>query len=254
MKIFFHHIAGKMTDLSLIYCNVYAQIEPCEETKALEGGWAIDEWTQKNPRYWFQGRQTRISVNSLKYNKKTRKILNRCPDITCEVKKYSDTNIDEIQKVYDKYMEYRGFVDDLGEGGPKHQVELDPENKLVFHYYHKGILRAYTLVRTYDNSPAVTGLQFCWDYHDTNMSLGKYSVIKELEWAREKGIKYLYMMPGYEETCIYKRDFTGFEFWDGKRWSADKNMYVEMCKNDSKIKTFQDMNDLMWKYEKEYFD
>ena len=60
-----------MTDMSLIYCNVYAQIEPHEETEALEGGWAIDEWTQKNPRYWFQGRQTRIDVSTLKYNKKT---------------------------------------------------------------------------------------------------------------------------------------------------------------------------------------
>ena len=61
-------------------------------------------------------------------------------------------------------------------------------------------------------------------------------------------------MPGYEEACIYKRDFTGFEFWDGVKWSSDKKVYTEMCENDSKIKTFKDMNDLMWKYEKEYFN
>ena len=60
-------------------------------------------------------------------------------------------------------------------------------------------------------------------------------------------------MPGYEESCIYKRDFTGFEFWDGKKWSSDKKMYEHMCKKDSEIKTFEDMNNLMWEYEKNYF-
>tara|TARA_R100000005_G_scaffold96527_1_gene84195 strand:+ start:1441 stop:2211 length:771 start_codon:yes stop_codon:yes gene_type:complete len=253
MKIFFHHITGKMTDMSLIYCNVYAQIEPHEETEALEGGWAIDEWTQKNPRYWFQGRQTRIDVSTLKYNKKTRKILDRCTGVEHKVKKYSDTDIDEIQGVYEKYMAHRGFVDDLGEGGPAHQIELDPENKLVFHYYHEGVLRAYTLVRTYDNSPSITGLQFCWDYHNPKMSLGKFSVVKEIEWAKENKMKYLYMMAGYEDTCIYKRDYTGFEFWDGIKWSKDKKMYEHMCRRDSQIETFDDMNRLMWEYEKGYF-
>ena len=253
MNIFFHHICGKMTDMSLIYCNVYANVEPHEETHALENGWAIDEWTQKEPRYWFQGRQTRIDVNALKYNKKTRRIINRCPNIQHEVKKYSETDIDEIQGVYDKYMTHRGFVDDLGEGGPAHQVELDPDNKLVFHYYEDGELKAYTLVRTYDNSPSMTGLQFCWDYHKPEMSLGKYSVVREIEWARDHGMKYLYMMAGYEKTCIYKRDFTGFEFWDGKKWSDDKKMYVYMCERDSEIQSFQDMNDLMWEHEKNYF-
>tara|TARA_Y100001938_G_scaffold29079_1_gene39260 strand:- start:5799 stop:6563 length:765 start_codon:yes stop_codon:yes gene_type:complete len=254
MKIFFHHIAGKMTDMSLIYCNVYAHVEPEEETHALENGWAIDEWNQKEPRYWFQGRQVRIDTSKLEYNKKTRRILNSCPNVEIKIKKYSETNIDEIQSIYEKYMKYRGFVDDLGLGGPANEVELDQANKQVVHYYHEGKLRAYTLLRTYDNSPVMTGLQFCWDYHNPKMSLGKYSVIKEIECARENGIKYLYMMPGYEKTCIYKKDFTGFEFWDGRKWSADKKMYEYMCNKDSEIQTFEDMNKLMWEYEKEYFN
>jgi len=242
-----------MTDMSIIYCNVYAHIEPDEETEALETGWAIDEWTQEEPRCWFQGRQVRLDLNDLKYNKKTRKILRRAEGVVRKVKRYSETNIEEIQEVYEKYMNRRGFTDDLGEGGPINQVELDQDNKLVFHYYHEGKLRAYTIVRTYDNSDSITSLQFCWDYHKPRMSLGKYSVIKEAEWAKKRGMEYVYMMPGYERTCVYKRDFFGFEFWDGVKWSKDKAIYEYMCKKDSEIQTFQDMNNLMWDYEKNYF-
>ena len=242
-----------MTDMSIIYCNAYAHVKPEEENHALQTGWAVDEWADEEPRCWFQGRQVRLNVNDLVENKKTRKILRRAKRITRKVKKYSETDLEEIQKVYEKYMKYRGFTDDLGEGGPINQVELDPENKLVFHYYDKGELRAWTLARTYSNANAVTGLQFCWDYHEPRVSLGKYSVLKEMQWAKDCGMKYLYMMPGYEKTCIYKRDFAGFEFWDGLKWSKDRSMYEYMCKKDSEIETFQDMNNVMWDYEKNYF-
>ena len=57
--------------------------------------------------------------------------------------------------------------------------------KGVFKYYEDGILRAFTLVRFYDNAPSLTGLQFCWDYHKPQIALGKYSMIKELEYARD---------------------------------------------------------------------
>ena len=112
MKIFFHHIAGKMTDMSLIYCNVYAQVEPEEETKALEEGWAIDEWAQKSPRYWFQGRQTRIDVSTLKYNRKTRRIIKRCPDVTCEVKKIGNT-MTLISKFDNNFFSNKNNIDHL---------------------------------------------------------------------------------------------------------------------------------------------
>ena len=48
----------------------------------------------------------------------------------------------------------------------------------------------------------MTSLQFCWDYHKSNLNLGKYSVIKEFEYAKANKIDYIYMQEGYEEECI----------------------------------------------------
>lgn len=251
MKIFFHHITGKMTDMSLIYANAYAEVEENEEDHALKNGWAVDEWTKKTPRLWFQARQVRLKVSELKYNKKTNRILRRCPSVSHEIKSLENANIDELQDLYDRYMKHRGFSDDLGALSLKE--EIDKDKKIVFQYYDEGVLRAFTLLRTYSGSNSMTGLQFCWDYHKPSISLGKYSIIKEIEYAKENGMDYLYMMSGYEETCIYKRDFTGFEFWDGEKWSSDKKVYEYMCRKDSEIKTFEDMNKLMWEHEKNYF-
>ena len=189
-----------MTDLSLIYCNAYAEVKDHEENEALNTGWAVDEWTNQTPRLWFQARQVRIKVSEFKYDKKIKKILRRCPNITHRLEKLNEANIDELQKLYDKYMKYKGFKDDLGALSLKE--EIDKNKKGVFKYYEDGILRAFTLVRFYDNAPSLTGLQFCWDYHKPQIALGKYSMIKELEYARDNELEYLYMMPGYENTCV----------------------------------------------------
>ena len=251
MNIFFHHICGKMTNMSLIYCNAYADVGTHEEEDALNKGWAVDEWASSKPRVWFQGRQVRLKVSEFKVNKKIRRVYKRCSGVTQKFELLTDSNIEELQKVYDRYMEYKGFSDDLG--SLKLEEEIDKDNKAVFKYYDEGTLRAFTLVRLYSGGHSMSGLQFCWDYHNPKLALGKYSLYKEIEHSTDNGFGYLYMMPGYEKTCLYKSDFPGFEFWDGEKWSDDKDLYKSMCENDSKVKTFEEMNELMWNYERNYF-
>ena len=43
------------------------------------------------------------------------------------------------------------------------------------------------------------------------------------------------MMGGYEECSLYKDQFNGFEWWTGKEWSSDKELYQSLCKRDSLI-------------------
>ena len=135
----------------------------------------------------------------------------------------------------------------------KNLYDLDIEDKYILEHKDEGVLRAFTICRIHRNSKAMTSIQFCWDYHKPKMFLGKYSMIKELEVAKEKGLNYVYMMPAYENICVYKSSFQGFEFWDGTRWSNDRDMFINMCENDSKVNTIKDVDQLMWNYEKNYF-
>jgi hypothetical protein len=48
---------------------------------------------------------------------------------------------------------------------------------------------------------------------------------------------------------MYKSRFDGFEFWNGRKWLTDTDMYVQLCKEDSKINSLISLN----KYQEKYF-
>lgn len=249
MKIFFHHICGQMSDKTIIYCSALANFKNDEEDYALDNGWAIDEWMDEEPRVWFQARQTRLRVSDLKYNKKTRKMIRPCSGIKSEFKPLEQSNLHELEKIYEKYTKYRNFSQDMKISS----LYLDLASKWIIEYREEETLHAFTIFRIYEEAKAMASIQFCWDYHKPKIFLGKYSTIKELEFAKEKGLEYVYMMPGYENICSYKSCFQGFEFWNGKQWLDDKNVYKSMCERDSEMKTLSDLNSLTIEYEKKYF-
>jgi len=250
MKIFFHHILGKMTQYDLAYYNAYAYVEPEEEDYALKHGWAIDEYV-KEPVTWIQGRQTRLkSSPQPKYSKSWRKYINRCKCIETQIKPFKDCDLDEMWRVFLRYSDHREF--DITHAN-HYKEELFPQNKIVFQYREDGVLHGFLIARLYDNSDSMTSLQFCWDYHKNNLNLGKYSVIKEFEYAKENSVDYIYMQEGYETQCIYKSDLPNFEFWDGENWSDDAATYKQMCENDSKTESLEGLSKVMWEYETNHF-
>ena len=240
-----------MSNASVIFCEVCAYFDPEEEEYALNNGWFIYEWAKnEKQRVWIQGRQTRLKVSELKYNKKTRKMLKPCANIKSKFKPLKESNLEDLSRIHEKYQNLRSFSHDME---IKNLYDLDIEDKYILEHKDEGVLRAFTICRIHRNSKAMTSIQFCWDYHKPKMFLGKYSMIKELEVAKEKGLNYVYMMPAYENICVYKSSFQGFEFWDGTRWSNDRDMFINMCENDSKVNTIKDVDQLMWNYEKNYF-
>ena len=57
----------------------------------------------------------------------------------------------------------------------------------------------------------------------------------------DKTTGYAYLGPGYERSSIYKADIPGFEWWTGKEWSSDKEVFKDLCKNDSTIRSLNDL-------------
>ena len=45
----------------------------------------------------------------------------------------------------------------------------------------------------------------------------------------------------YGKECIYKKRYNGFEFWTGKECKTNKTEYDKMCKKDSEVKNFDDL-------------
>ena len=264
MDIFFSHFYGRMSDVyGITACGVYAEkILPEEEQYALNNGWAKLEGL-KHKDIWYQGRQTRIKTSELKYNKKTRKMIRPCEGVESKVKRLEDCNIEEIREVYSTYIKAKSdqykksketFSDFYTSGGEYFDDQLtDPEYKRVIEYRENGGLHAFVICRLYEQANAMTSIQFCWDYHKPKIFLGKYSSIKEIEACKDLGIDYLYLGCGYENMCIYKSMYQGFEWWTGSEWSKDKLAYKTLCESDTKTTNIYDLAQIEEKYTHKIF-
>jgi len=64
-------------------------------------------------------------------------------------------------------------------------------------------------------------------------SLGKWMMWKTIQWAKERGVKNVYLGTCYREKSLYKiRDHKGIEFFDGVKWNNDVKLLKHLCKTD----------------------
>lgn len=52
-------------------------------------------------------------------------------------------------------------------------------------------------------------------------NLGIGMMTKAIMWAKEQGLKYVYLGSAQNEKAIYKTQFMGFEWFDGEAWQDD---------------------------------
>jgi len=84
------------------------------------------------------------------------------------------------------------------------------DNALEFRYYREGRLVGLGLL---DPTPRVAASLEFWHEVDPRRSLGTFSLLYEIEWARETGREYLYLGPWVEgsPTMGYKSNFRPHE-------------------------------------------
>ena len=68
-----------------------------------------------------------------------------------------------------------------------------------------------------------------------------------------QGMEYVYLGGGYENMCIYKSMYQGFEWWTGSEWSKDKEAYKILCNSDTNTKDIYDLGQLEEEYTGKFF-
>lgn len=147
----------------------------------------------------------RIPVERFRPNKNQRQIWRRNQDLRVEVQPVGFSP--EKYELYRKYQTSRWKKDSVM--GPTEFAETychQPGKGLDFCYFQGEQLVGVGWV---DWAPSGTSsVYFCWDC-DPRRSLGIYSVLYEIEWARQNGLKYVYLGL-YVEGCssmVYKSSF-----------------------------------------------
>ncbi len=248
MQLFFDHIAGKTQEYEIIYSPACAIFEPDEFNFALQNGWLITstwysadcEWFNKckaeGTPVWYQSRTVRLDPSRYIQKKRHRQRLCKDKNLSYEVHNSFDTAT--MVEIYGRYLKARGFIDMYGADHPFTKSDYGGDRMIiVFSYADKPV--AFSILDIVNNSAVAT--QFCWDYADPNLSLGKLSYYVEQQVAQNAGFDYIYLGASYERSAISKCNYAGFEWWNGRTWTSNKASYQKLCENESEITTLKEL-------------
>lgn len=222
IKVVFDHIEGfgKITQLDFIYSDPKGINLKEDYLDYLEEGWV--EWQN----YWYNLRSTRILIKDYSPTKTTKKLSKRV-NLTYTV--LTSQQLKVLTPIYKKYVKVKEFTRDIS--------LKDFEDFSAIFYWDQEELIGASIYKLYnqEGKSALVVYQFLWDYQDPKLSLGNVAQYFEIKLAQSKGCDYVYLMGGYEESCIYKSQFKGFQWWTGKEWSEDINLYQELCQRDTNV-------------------
>jgi hypothetical protein len=255
MKLFFDHILCQQSDKDLNFALVSAYFNKEEEEYALNNGWVpFTSWYdyqsnfstksfQENKIIWVQVRSSRINIEKFSLNKNQRRLLKN--NITTKfIEKNDQLDFEKIYKIYYDYCVFKNFVDVKPLDQFLERYKNDTLKYLCF--YEKNELVAFCMVEFLGGQ--MYSHQFCWNYHNPKLSLGIFSQIQEVELAKSRSIKYVFIGGVSEEYGLYKTKFNGFEYWDGRNWCEDDQTIQILLKKDSDLKTLKELYDFTLEY------
>ena len=259
MKIFFDHVLFQQANHDFNHTLVSAIFKENEYDYALDNGWFpiifwIDQSTEHSKRCespnefaWEPIRLSRIVVKDFVLNKKYRRLLKN--NISTEIFPSSKVDFEELYQVYLKYVNNKQF-EDFHNDFEKFNFYYSREDFQHFLYRINGILHGFCTVRQFGNS--LVSYQFCWDYENPKLMLGKFSQIQEIEYAKQMNLDYVYLGCIAENAGLYKSNFPGFEYFTGREWRKKDDLIEKWLNNDSNCTTIEKLCELEKEYIKDY--
>ena len=219
---------GHITHEDFIYNPVVFVPSPSEYEFCLEKGLLPDEANGEG-KEWFASRSTRINVANFVPNKTAKRLSSKVDIIKHEF--IYESSWSRITRLFKEYCDYKKFDN-------PYDIELLCRNNLkqknILLYYYDLKLIGCTIFRVIGSN--MVSLQFITDYSHPELSLGKVAQIAEIDFCKANNLKYCYLMPAYESSCLYKADFHGLEWFDGKVWKTDMVQLKQLMLNDEKVK------------------
>jgi leucyl-tRNA---protein transferase len=80
-------------------------------------------------------------------------------------------------------------------------------------------------------------LHYWYSFYDVRMreeySFGKWMMWRMIRWAKENGLRHIYLGTAYKRAALYKvRDHKGIEYFDGAGWRPDPEQLARLCTMD----------------------
>ena len=243
MKLFFDHVCGLQANTDFIHTLISATFLESEQDMALENGWCPSNiwyssdtnFKKNNKIIWYQSRQSRINLSKYKKSKSERRLRNKVFDHGVSYKLTKCPDFDLLYNIYIKYIKYKNYKDHMSKSS-----FLDSYNNSESYFIIYDDI-AFSIVEICSKS--LISYQFCWDYGNPDLSLGKFSTYIEIDFALNNNLQNVYLGPSYESNSIYKSHYRGFEFWTGRKWSDDKEAFKYLLDRDSKLNSVDEITE-----------
>ena len=169
-----------------------------------------------------QTRSVRIDLSKFELNSENKRILRKTEGVLLETKPipYSDY-VWEIHKLGKEFYETK-----FGEktfSAQKIKELITDESKTNFNtlLIYKQNEKSIGYCICYTNKEI---LHYCYPFYnlDSEISnLGIGMMTKAIVYAKEQGLKYIYLGSAKDSKALYKFQFEGVEWFDGKNWQTD---------------------------------
>ena len=222
---------GHITHEDFIHHPIEFFPEPSQLEQALEMGLLPDEANPETPEPWFAARSTRIVVADYEPTKTVKRLAKKIKSFVIYPEQISQYQ-HELIELFEAYCNIKGF-DKPYDLSNLILNNLSSKRIIGYQYIDGSDIIGYVIQRRIGK--VFLSLQFVWDYVNPRLSLGTVSQYFEVQWAKALDGEYVYLMPAYEKSCLYKADFKGIEWFTGKEWSRDTEQLKELCRRDEQF-------------------
>jgi len=198
-------------------CLINVSCSPDDETpdELLSGGWLFDPIST----CWYMARSVRVDLAKWEAGKSATKAADHY------VWNRINSPNAEDEELLRAYRRERDIMD----------YRYDTFQEIGEVYFERGEASSgncWYMTTHCDTVSVYFGPAFTKD--GTKTSPGKACWARACQIAKERGSTHLYVYEGYGPTGVYKANSSGFEWWDGARWTDDKNLYLACLREDYK--------------------
>lgn len=161
----------------------------------------------------------RVPVNQFNISKSQTRCIRKNSDL--HITDVSSIDNDECYELYEKYISARHSDGDMFPASRKQYSEFLSSEWGTTHYLElrtKAKLIAVAVTDILDN--AVSAIYTFYDPDEEKRSLGRFCILRQIQWARELGLDYLYL--GYWikkcQKMNYKIDYRPFQLMINNTW------------------------------------
>lgn len=168
-----------------------------------------------------QTRSVRINLAKFELNSENRRILRKTENIQLNIIPLPHPNYDwHIHKIgFDFYTKKFGEKTFSANKIKDLLTNKKSNFNILFEYTLNNLPIGYCI--GYANKEM---FHYCYPFYNLNSeisNLGIGMMTKAILWAKEQGKEYIYLGSAKDIAALYKTQFEGFEWFDGKTWQTD---------------------------------